>query len=99
MGISMNMIDSQLDNDTDIPVKIIICPRYPGCRIYLYKPVSISLWASTVATEYVKYFFNVIIECILITKPITTQTAPAAKNQSQAYTLPIVVAPIENDKI
>ena len=42
-GINIAKIDSQLDNAIAVAVKIIICPRYPGCLIFLYNPVFISL--------------------------------------------------------
>jgi hypothetical protein len=51
IGISMNSMDNQFDNEIEIPMKMINCPKYPGCRMLLYKPVSIIVWFSTLATE------------------------------------------------
>ncbi len=42
-GTSINRIDSQLDKVVEIPINIINCPKYPGCLIFLYNPVSINL--------------------------------------------------------
>ena len=50
----MNRMDNQLDIEIDIPIKMINCPRYPGCLMNLYKPDLMILWFSTFEMEYVK---------------------------------------------
>jgi len=79
----MARIDNQFDIDVEIPMKTINCPRYPGCLMNLYKPVSIILWFSTFATEYVKYRFRVCMEWILTISPITVKAMPIAKKVFQ----------------
>ena len=72
-GIIINTIDNQFDNALDIPIKIISWPKYPGCLILLYNPVSINLWFSTFETTYVKYLFSVNIAFILINSTYKNQ--------------------------
>jgi hypothetical protein len=96
--IIMRRTDNQLDREVEIPKKIINCPRYPGCLMNLYKPVSMIFWFSTFATEYVKNCFRVRMECILTVNPIAINAMPMAKKVFQGYTLPIFVAPMENDR-
>jgi len=91
-------MDAQLDIEVEIPRKMISCPRYPGCRMNLYRPVSMNLWFSTFATEYVKYCFCVSNEWIRIINPMTNKVMPIAKKVFQACIRLVLVAPIANDR-